>query len=94
VPFVSGEIFRDIYWATLKPIVEEIWAAGHQVLFCSSGTLGAVRTCVKTVIERVAKRGGYIMDASALIMDDAKPEQMSPPYGGSEFPGRPTALVS
>jgi hypothetical protein len=41
VPFVSGEIFRDIYWATLKPIVEEIWAAGHQVLFYAEGNWDA-----------------------------------------------------
>ncbi len=37
VPFVSPEIFRNIYWPTIKPIVEELWADGHQTLFYAEG---------------------------------------------------------
>ena len=37
VPFVSPEIFQNIYWATVKPIIEELWADGHQTLFYAEG---------------------------------------------------------
>jgi len=37
VPFVSPEQFDRVYWATLKPIIKELWAAGHQVLFYAEG---------------------------------------------------------
>ncbi len=37
VPFVSPEIFKNIYWATVKPIIEELWAEGHQTLFYAEG---------------------------------------------------------
>ncbi len=37
VPFVTMEHFKNIYWATLKPIIEEIWSNGHQVLFYGEG---------------------------------------------------------
>jgi uroporphyrinogen-III decarboxylase len=122
VPFVSHEIFKNIYWATLKPIVQELWAAGHQTLFyaegnwdyhldsfaelpdrsivyhvdqgdifrvhqalghkfCLSGgvpntmlalaTPAEVRQRCKEIIEGVARDGGYIMDASAIVQNDA-----------------------
>ena len=127
VPFVSHEIFKNIYWATLKPIVQELWAAGHQTLFyaegnwdyhldsfaelpdrsivyhvdqgdvfkvhkalghkfCLSGgvpntllALGQpheVRQRCKEIIEGVAREGGYIMDASAIVQNDATVENM------------------
>ncbi len=127
VPFISPRDFRDIYWATLKPILQEIWAQGHQVLlyaegtwdshlssfaeladrsvifhvdrsdidkvrraldgrFCTSGgipndlltagTPAQVRSRCKRVIETLGPDGGYIMDASALIMDDARIENV------------------
>ena len=127
VPFVSFEIFENIYWATLKPIIQELWAAGHQTLFyaegnwdphletfkelpdrsivyhvdqgdvfkahevlgekfCLSGGIpntmlsirspGEVRDLCKEVIERVACDGGYVMDASAIIQNDAKVENV------------------
>lgn len=127
VPFVAPKHFDEIYWPTLKPIVEEIWSHGHQVLFygegdwgrhlesfaelpeksiifhadrtdifkahavlgekfCLSGglpnwLLGAgtpdqVRDCCKRIIDVVARDGGYIMDASAIIQDDARVENM------------------
>ena len=37
VPFVSPEIFKNVYWATVKPIIEELWAHGHQTLFYAEG---------------------------------------------------------
>ena len=127
VPFVSKEVFDEIYWPTLKPIIEEIWSKGHQVLFYAEGDWGAhldafaelpegsiiyhvdrgdifethrklghkfclsggipnyllgigtpdeVRAYCKKVIDGVAKDGGYIMDASAIIQDDAKVENV------------------
>ncbi|UCF00505.1 MAG: hypothetical protein JSV82_08430 [Planctomycetota bacterium] len=127
VPFVSQEHFDRFYWPTLKPIIEEIWANGHQVLFyaegdwnahlkcfaelpdgsivyhvdnadifeahkvigqkfclsggipnflLSYGTADEVRNCCKKVIDGVAGDGGYIMDASAIIQNDAKVENI------------------
>jgi len=127
VPFVSPEIFENMYWATLKPIIQELWAAGHQTLFyaegnwdmhlqafaelpdrsivyhvdqgdifrvrkelgdkfCLSGgirnvTLGygtpeEVREEVKRVIEGVAGNGGYILDAGAIVQNDALVDNM------------------
>jgi len=125
VPFVSRVHFEKFYWPTLKPIIEEIWARGHQVLFYAEGDWNAhlksfaelpdqaivyhvdkgdifevhkaighkfclsggilnfllaygtedeVRDYCKKVIDGVARDGGYIMDASAIIQNDAKVE--------------------
>ncbi|MHC4396059.1 MAG: uroporphyrinogen decarboxylase family protein [Planctomycetota bacterium] len=127
VPFISHEQFDEIYWPTLKPIIEEIWGRGHQVLFyaegdwnahlksfaelpeksivyhvdkadifevhkaigrkfcisggidnslLSYGTADEVRECCKKVIDGVAGDGGYIMDASAIIQNDASVENI------------------
>jgi len=127
VPFVSQKHFDKFYWPTLKPIIEEIWADGHQVLFyaegdwnahlnafgelpaqsivyhvdqadifevhktighkfcisggipnwlLSNGTPNEVRDRCKKVIDGVAGDGGYIMDASAIVQDDAKVENI------------------
>jgi hypothetical protein len=127
VPFVSYKHFNEIYWPTLKPIVEEIWRRGHQTLFYAEGKWGAhldafadlpaasiiyhcdqddifhvhkklghkfaisggvpntllsfgtpdeVRACCKKIIDEVAPEGGYIMDASAIVQNDAKIENM------------------
>ncbi len=127
VPFVSPEVFQNIYWATVKPIVEELWKDGlqtmfyaegkwdrhleafaelpeqsivyhvdqgdifltHRVLgekFCISGgipnyLLGIgspqqVREYCKKVIDGVAGDGGYIMDAGAIIQNDARVENI------------------
>ena len=127
VPFVSQKHFEKFYWPTLKPIIEEIWAHGHQVLFyaegdwnahlnafaelpeksivyhvdnadifevhktigqkfcisggianwlLSNGTPDEVRDCCRKVIDGVAGDGGYIMDASAIVQDDAKVENI------------------
>lgn len=127
VPFISYEQFRKFYWATLKPVIQEIWSHGHQVLFyaegnwnkhldafaelpdqsiiyhadrgdifeihkaighkfCLSGGIpntllgyakpDDVRARCKAVIDGVARDGGYIMDASAIIQNDAKIENV------------------
>jgi len=127
VPFVSPDHFNNIYWPTLKPIIEEIWAHGHQVLFyaegnwdahlesfaelpdasiiyhvdrgdifkahrtighkfcisggipnwlLSRGTPDEVRDCCKKVIDGAARDGGYIMDAGAIIQNDATIENV------------------
>jgi hypothetical protein len=127
VPFFSTEHFDRFYWPTLKPIIEEIWAHGHQVLFyaegnwdahldsfaelpersivyhvdhgdifkvhkvlgdkfcisggipnwlLATGTPAEVRDYCKKVIDGVAGDGGYIMDASAIVQNDAKVENI------------------
>ncbi len=127
VPLISHEDFNEIYWPTLKPIIEELWANGHQIIlyaeddwtphleafaelpeksvifhidktdvlkaheilgkkFClsggipnmmlSHGSASEVRSYCKKIIDTVARDGGYIMDACALIMDDAKTENV------------------
>jgi hypothetical protein len=126
-PFVRSGQFASHYWPTLKPIIQELWAAGHQTLFyaegdwshhldefaelpdrsivyhvdqgdigavhrklghkfCLSGgipnyllargTPDEVRTACKRVIDEVAGDGGYIMDASAIIQNDAQVENI------------------
>ncbi len=127
VPFVSHEHFNKFYWPTLKPIIEAIWAQGHQVLFYAEGDWNAhlnsfaelpdgaivfhvdqadifeahkaighkfcisggipnfllsygspeqVREYCRKVIDGVAGDGGYIMDASAIVQDDANVENI------------------
>jgi hypothetical protein len=126
-PFFSPAQFKSHYWPTIKPIVQELWKDGHQVLFyaegnwdqhlesfaelpdcsiiyhvdmgdifkahkvfghkfCLSGGIPNfllafkspqdVRDCCKKVIDGVARDGGYIMDAGAIMQDDTKPENM------------------
>lgn len=127
VPFVTMDQYNQFYWPTLKPIIEEIWRAGHQTLFyaegdwtahlesftelpeksivfhvdrsdifaahrvlgnkfCISGgipnyllaygTPDEVRAHCKKVIDGVAGDGGYVMDASAIIQNDAQIENV------------------
>ena len=127
VPLVSPQHFDTIYWPTLKPIIQELWASGHQTLFyaegnwdyhlasfaelpdcsivyhvdqgdifaahrvlgekfCLSGgipnallgfgTADEIRQRCKKVIDGVAGNGGYIMDASAIIQNDATVENI------------------
>ena len=127
VPFVSRGHFEKFFWPTLKPVIEEIWSRGHQVLFyaegswdphldsfaelpegsivyhvdqgdigevhkklghkfcisggvpnylLATGTPDEVRQCCKEIIDVAAKDGGYIMDASAIVQNDAKTENI------------------
>ena len=122
VPFVRPDEFNNIYWPTLRPIIEELWANGHQTLFyaegdwnhhlrsfaelpdqsivyhvdqgdifevhdvlgqkfCLSGGIpnvllaygspDEVRERCKSVIDGVARDGGYILDSSAILQNDA-----------------------
>jgi hypothetical protein len=41
VPFVTRDHFNKIYWPTLKPIIEAIWARGSQTLFYAEGNWDA-----------------------------------------------------
>lgn len=127
VPFISHQLFENIYWATLRPIFDAIWANGNQVLmyaegdwgahlerfaelpagsmifhldrtdykaagkalggkFCISGGVPnfllatgspeAVKARCKALIDELAPRGGYIMDASAILQNDASVENI------------------
>jgi len=127
VPMISYEHFDQIFWPTLKPIVEAIWAQGNQVLFYAEGNWDAhldrfaelpagsivyhidrgdpekvgrvlgnkfclsggvpnallaygkpeeVRQHCRKLIESIGAEGGYIMDASAIIQNDAAIENM------------------
>lgn len=127
VPFVSPSWYSSHVWPTLKPIIEELWANGHQTLFYAEGNWNAhldsfaelpdlsvvyhvdsadifevhrklghkfclsggipnvllsigtpdeVRAHCKAVIDGVAGDGGYIMDSSAIIQNDAKVENL------------------
>ncbi|NOY82440.1 MAG: hypothetical protein GXP31_15685 [Kiritimatiellaeota bacterium] len=139
VPFVTPETFDRFYWATTKPVIEELWARGHQVLFyaegdwnrhldrfaelpdqsivyhvdqadifethrkighkfCLSGgipnvllALGApqeVREYCRKVIEGVGRDGGYILDASAIVQNAARIENIQAmTEAGREFGG-------
>jgi hypothetical protein len=127
VPFVTMEHFETVYWPTLRPIIESLWAHGYQVLFyaegnwdphlesfaelpdrsiiyhvdrgdirrahealggrfCLSGgvpntvlAMGStqeVKDCCARIIDDVAGDGGYIMDASAIMQNDARVENV------------------
>lgn len=148
VPFISPDQFRSHYWPTLKPIIEELWAHGHQTMFYAEGnwdhhletfaelpersilfhvdrsnierahkTLGhkfclsggvpntvlsygtpdEVRAACKHVLDVAARDGGFIMDASAIIQNDAKPEnvraftEFTREYG--QYGGKPAAAL-
>jgi uroporphyrinogen-III decarboxylase len=127
VPFISPTHFEQIYWPTLRPVIESIWANGHQTLFYAEGRWGShlerfaelpahsivyhvdqddivevhrvlgarfcisggipnhllsvgtpeqVRTRCREVLDTAAQDGGYVMDASAIIQNDARPENL------------------
>lgn len=127
VPFISREHFHSIYWPTLKPIVEAIWAGGNQTLFYAEGKWDAhldafaelpegsiifhldrsdfrlahkklgsrfclsggvpnsllafgtpqqVKDHCRQLIDTCANEGGFIMDASAIMQNDATVENV------------------
>ncbi|MBK7930299.1 MAG: hypothetical protein IPJ98_23330 [Bryobacterales bacterium] len=127
VPFVSHDHFNRLYWPTLKPIVEAIWARGNQTLFYAEGKWDAhldsfaelpagsiifhidrgdaeltarklgskfclsggvpnamlafgtpeeVRQRCKFLIDTCGQGGGFIMDASAIMQNDARVENV------------------
>ncbi len=127
VPFISKDDFDRIYWPTLKPMVEALWAQGNQVLFYAEGKWDAhldrfaelpagsivyhidrgdpaevhrvlgrkfclsggvpnallafgkpeeVKAQCRKLIESIGADGGYIMDASAIMQNDATIENL------------------
>ena len=127
VPFISFDQFKQYYWPTVKPCIEQLWADGHQTLFyaegnwdhhldsfaelpdlsivyhvdqgdifkvhkvlgekfCISGGIpnvilshrpaDEVREYTKKVIDGVARDGGYILDAGAIMQNDTRVENM------------------
>jgi len=127
VPFISHDHFNRLYWPTLKPIVEAIWARGNQTLFYAEGKWDAhldafaelpagsivyhidrgdaeltarrlgtkfclsggvpnamlafgtpeeVRQRCKYLIDTCGEGGGFIMDASAIMQNDARVENV------------------
>jgi len=127
VPFVTPKTFDTIFWPTLRPIIENLWANGKQTLFYAEGKWGhhldafaelpdksivyhvdqddiaqvhkalghkfcisggipnyllargtpdEVRDYCKKVIDIAAADGGYIMDASAIVQNDASIENV------------------
>jgi len=126
-PFISRDQFETIYWPTLRPVFDALWARGNQVLmyaegkwdahlerfaelparsvvfhldrtdpaaahrilgskFCLSGGVpnallafgspGEVKQHCQHLIESIGAEGGYIMDASAIIQNDATIENV------------------
>jgi len=127
VPLVSPAHFGNIFWPTLRPIIEELWRNGRQTLFYAEGNwdyhlddfarlpdhsivyhmdqadpakvrrkLGSrfclsggipnallaygkpdqVRTKCREILESVGREAPYIMDASAIVQNDASVENM------------------
>jgi len=127
VPFLSPPQFEKFYWPTLKQIIQNLWARGHQTLFyaegdwtanlkymaelpelsivfhvdrsdlaeshrclgqkfCLSGGLPNelmafgkpedVREYCRKIIQTVGRDGGYIMDASAIMQNEPKLENL------------------
>lgn len=147
VPFISKDDFENVYWATLRPIVDALWAQGNQVLFYAEGKWDAhfdrfadlpagsiiyhmdrgnparahemlgkkfclsggvpntmlafgkpeeVRAHCRKLIETIGAEGGYIMDASAIMQNDATIENLRAmtdatlEYGVYRSPSSPT----
>lgn len=73
-----------IYHVDRDDIFEVHRALGHKFAISGGvpntllgfGTPDEVRACCKKIIDEVARDGGYIMDASAIIQNDAKVENV------------------
>lgn len=126
IPFVNYDTFNNIFWPTLKPVLEEIIAKGHQVLFYGEGNWEAhynsllelpengiiyhidkgsfkeaaklkekfsisggvsyellcrgsksqIKDHLKDLFDTLATDGGYMLDASALMLNDIDPERV------------------
>ena len=151
VPFISKEHFNTIYWPTLRPIVDALWAQGNQVLFYAEGKWDAhleafaelpagsivyhidrgdpllthrilgkkfclsggvsnvllafgsadeVKAQVRKLIETIGPEGGYIVDASAIMQNDATIENLramtgaAREYGVYRSPSSPSPSLS
>lgn len=127
VPFITPEMFDQIFWPTLKPILEELIRLGHQILFYGEGNWEAhydrllelpergiiyhidrgdpayaaqklkpkfaisgglpyytlargsreeVKADLTKLLSQVKEGGGYILDATALMLSDIQPENL------------------
>jgi len=127
VPFITPAQFDNLYWPTLRPIIEALWAQGHQTMFYAEGNWDAhldafaglpeqsmvfhidrtdyrkaheilghkfclsggvpnfllaygtpdeVRAYCKDLIDCAGREGGYIMDASAIMQNDSRVENV------------------
>ncbi len=126
VPFVNYDTFNNIFWPTLKPVLEEIISKGHQVLFYGEGNWEAhydsllelpqngiiyhidkgdlkkavplkekfsisgglsyellcrgtkeqLNAHLKELFDTLARDGGYMLDASALMLNDVNPDNI------------------
>jgi methoxylated aromatic compound---corrinoid protein Co-methyltransferase len=151
IPFISRDHFETIYWPTLRPIFDALWAQGTQVLmyaegkwdahlerfaelpagsvifhldrtgpveaqrilgsrFCLSGgvpnsllafgTAAEVKAHCRKLIETVGAEGGYIMDAAAILQNDAAIENLRAmtdatlEYGVYRAPSSPSPPVA
>lgn len=151
VPFISRDHFSTIYWPTLKPMVEALWAQGNQVLFYAEGKWDAhlesfaelpagsiifhldrtnpehahavlgkkfalsggvanailafssadeVKARCRYLIETIGADGGYIMDASAIMQNDATIENLTAmtdatiEYGEYRSPSSPSSKIA
>jgi uroporphyrinogen-III decarboxylase len=149
-PFISKAHFEQIYWPTLRPIVEALWAQGNQTLFYAEGDWNAhleafaqlpagsiiyhidrgdpeeahrvlggkfclsgglpntllafstpveVKSKCRKLIETIGAEGGYIMDASAIIQNDASIENLQAmteaarEYGAYRTPSSPSGSL-
>jgi uroporphyrinogen-III decarboxylase len=147
IPFISRNQFENIYWPTLRPIFDALWAQGTQVLmyaegkwdahlerfaelppgsvvfhldrtspeaahrimgrnFCLSGgvpnsllafaSADEVKAQCRRLIETIGAEGGYIMDAAAIIQNDATIENLRAmtsatlEYGAYRSPSSPS----
>lgn len=126
IPFVNREMFDTLYFATLKPVMEEIVSKGYQILFYGEGNWEAhyedlltfpentliyhldrgdpqkaavlkkkfsisggvrydlltrgseeeIRAHLKDLFAALAADGGYMLDASALMLSDIDPKKV------------------
>lgn len=126
IPFVNMDMFENLYFATLKPVLEEITSKGYQVLFYSegdwephydalltlpantliyhldhadfkkavklkekfalsggvdynllvNGTREELESHLSELFDILARDGGYILDASALMLSDINPDNI------------------
>ena len=52
VPFVRPDQFANVYWPTVRPIIEELWRGGHQTMFYAEGSWDAHLDAFRELPER------------------------------------------
>ncbi len=80
-PFTSRDHFDRIYWPTLKPIVEALWAQGNQTLFLCRGQMGRSPRPVRGAARRqhpLPRRPGRSARGASSARRKVLPERWSP----------------